>query len=83
MKKGVWLVLIPLLISTGCSTFARFRSDDTAGKDLPPTLADDVQIYVVEDIGKKYEILGPVVACADSGNSSEKVVALLKTRWWA
>lgn len=76
LKKLSFLLLLAIFVAS-CSTTARIPTNDhdqTFNKTNPAL----VEVYSLDKIGKKYVVLGSVIASADAGEDASIAVNLLK-----
>lgn len=77
-RAFIRLAAIAFVISaSGCSV-ANYRTDDSVSLVTSNVAASDVEVYSTDEIGKKYLVLGSVVASADAGTNAKISVDMLK-----
>ena len=70
-------LVLSLLFSCGSAEFIKTNHNPKYSLKIP---ADKVQVFIKEDIGRKYEVLGMVMAIKDSNDEPSLVVKKLKEK---
>jgi hypothetical protein len=72
------LAAVVLVVTSGCSTAAAVRTDDSPGLQLAPTAPAAVRVFFTPDAGTPYDVLGVVFAAADAGDDPSVPIELLR-----
>jgi len=77
-RSSIWLAAVVLVVTSGCSTAAAVRTDDSPGLQLAPTAPAAVRVFFTPDAGTPYDVLGVVFAAADAGDDPSVPIELLR-----
>ncbi len=78
-RNFIGLTSLALVVSlSGCSTVANYKTDDTASVSRSSVSPENVAVYSTYKTGKKYQVVGGVIASADAGSNADVPVELLK-----
>jgi uncharacterized protein YbjQ (UPF0145 family) len=77
--KNIFTFLALMVFLSGCSSVAYIKTNDSPEASTQIVSPNAIKAYATDkSLKSTYEILGEVVVAADAGNSTQKVVDLLK-----
>jgi len=77
MKGTIYYLIVFGTFLSACSSTAYLRTNDFASIP-PPTNPNNIRIFPLDNVDRKYSIVGTVIACADAGSNASITVKHLQ-----